>query len=311
MLERRPRPDVRRRRRKKAIELGGKFDGHELPEDINAFTKASATALAGQGLMGVAKDTYPRDGNTHSFVVGFAEVEVDVETGACHDRRVHRGRPTSARSSTRAACGGQTVRRLDARHRPRASRQKWVYDQQYGVALARRFHHNKPPTILDIPADDARSTRSTSPIPRRRWARAASANRRWAPAAARWRRRSSTRSATRRSAATPVTPDLLLTSIEAQDLAARRAHGAHLREHRIMAVIHDMMPAFELFQPASLDDALGLLDQARQRRLVLAGGLDSMDWLKDRIRGRATWSTSAASRGCAASRRATASRSAP
>ena len=35
----------------KAIELGGKFDGHELPEDINAFTKTSATALAGQGLM--------------------------------------------------------------------------------------------------------------------------------------------------------------------------------------------------------------------------------------------------------------------
>ena len=29
--------------------------------------------------------------------------------------------------------------------------QKWVYDQQYGVALARRFHHNRPPTILDAP----------------------------------------------------------------------------------------------------------------------------------------------------------------
>ena len=46
----------------KAIELGGKFDGHELPEDINAVTKTSATALAGQGLMGVARDNYPRDG---------------------------------------------------------------------------------------------------------------------------------------------------------------------------------------------------------------------------------------------------------
>src|SRR5262245_59626358 len=57
----------------KAIELGGKFDGHELPKDINAMTKTSATALAGQGLMGVAKDTYPRDGMTHSYVAGFAE----------------------------------------------------------------------------------------------------------------------------------------------------------------------------------------------------------------------------------------------
>jgi CO/xanthine dehydrogenase Mo-binding subunit len=30
--------------------------------------------------------------------------------------------------------------------------QKWVYDQHYGLPLAKRFHYNKPPTILDIPA---------------------------------------------------------------------------------------------------------------------------------------------------------------
>jgi xanthine dehydrogenase molybdenum-binding subunit len=29
--------------------------------------------------------------------------------------------------------------------------QKWVYDQEYGVPLAKRFHYNRPPTILDIP----------------------------------------------------------------------------------------------------------------------------------------------------------------
>jgi CO/xanthine dehydrogenase Mo-binding subunit len=29
--------------------------------------------------------------------------------------------------------------------------QKWVYDQHYGVPLAKRFHYNKPPTILDAP----------------------------------------------------------------------------------------------------------------------------------------------------------------
>ena len=40
----------------KAIELGGRFDGHEVPEDINAATKQAAAALAGQGLMGVARD---------------------------------------------------------------------------------------------------------------------------------------------------------------------------------------------------------------------------------------------------------------
>src|SRR6266850_6265227 len=68
----------------RALALGGAYDGHELPTDINAFTKRSATALAGQGLMGVARDSYPRDGATHSFVAGFAEVEVDVETGVYH-----------------------------------------------------------------------------------------------------------------------------------------------------------------------------------------------------------------------------------
>ena len=51
----------------KAIELGGKYDGHELPKDINAVHQdASATALAGQGLMGVARDTYPRDGSSRT-----------------------------------------------------------------------------------------------------------------------------------------------------------------------------------------------------------------------------------------------------
>ena len=33
-----------------------------------------------------------------------------------------------------------------------ALQQKWVYDPHYGVPLAKRFHHNKPLTILDIPA---------------------------------------------------------------------------------------------------------------------------------------------------------------
>src|SRR5574339_514993 len=42
----------------RAIALGGTYDGHELPEDINAITKVSAAALAGQGLMGVARDSH-------------------------------------------------------------------------------------------------------------------------------------------------------------------------------------------------------------------------------------------------------------
>jgi xanthine dehydrogenase YagS FAD-binding subunit len=51
-----------------------------------------------------------------------------------------------------------------------------------------------------------------------------------------------------------------------------------------MAVIRDVMPAFQLYQPSSVADAQKLLQQNGHEALVLAGGLDSMDWLKDRIR---------------------------
>jgi len=44
------------------------------------------------------------------------------------------------------------------------------------------------------------------------------------------------------------------------------------------------MPAFELFQPASIEDAQAVLDRYGAGALVLAGGLDSLDWLKDRIK---------------------------
>jgi xanthine dehydrogenase molybdenum-binding subunit len=133
----------------RAIELGGKFDGHELPADIHAMTKRSAAALAGIGLMGVAKDTYPRDGDTYSFVIGFAEVEVDVETGKAHVvdylAVADVGTTINPRSLHGQILGGIN---LGIGH---ALQQKLVYDAQYGVALAKRFYHNKPLTILDIP----------------------------------------------------------------------------------------------------------------------------------------------------------------
>jgi xanthine dehydrogenase molybdenum-binding subunit len=133
----------------KAIELGGSYDGHELPKDINAFTRASATALAGQGLMGVARDTYPQDGATHSYVAGFAEVEVDLETGKYHilDYVAVADVGTVIHPH---ALGGQVLGRsmLGIGH---AIGQHWVYDQHYGLPLAKRFYQNKPPTILDAP----------------------------------------------------------------------------------------------------------------------------------------------------------------
>src|SRR5271166_859598 len=51
-----------------------------------------------------------------------------------------------------------------------------------------------------------------------------------------------------------------------------------------MAVIRDVIPAFELFQPTSVDDAQALQSRYGGKAWVLAGGLDSFDWFKDRIK---------------------------
>ncbi|MGE3959581.1 MAG: xanthine dehydrogenase family protein molybdopterin-binding subunit [Vicinamibacterales bacterium] len=133
----------------KAIELGGRYDGHELPEDINAFTKRSATNLAGQGLMGVGRDNYKRDGASYSFVAGFAEVEVDRETGR-YEMIDYVAVADVGTVVHPRALGGQVLGRsiLGMGH---ALAQKTVYDQHYGVALARRMYQNRPPAILDVP----------------------------------------------------------------------------------------------------------------------------------------------------------------
>ena len=51
-----------------------------------------------------------------------------------------------------------------------------------------------------------------------------------------------------------------------------------------MAVIHDVMPAFELLQPTSVDDAVQLLARHGSKAWVLAGGMDTFDWLKERTK---------------------------
>lgn len=51
-----------------------------------------------------------------------------------------------------------------------------------------------------------------------------------------------------------------------------------------MAVIHDIMPAYELFQPTDVEGAIALLNEHGEGARVLAGGLDTWDWLKDRTK---------------------------
>jgi xanthine dehydrogenase molybdenum-binding subunit len=134
---------------KRAIALGGIYDGHETNPEVNKQTKASVAGLAGQGLVVSAKDKFPHDGNSFSYVAAFAEVEVDVETGKYFitDFLAYADVGTVLHP---AALGGQILGRttLGIAH---AIGQKWVYDPHYGAPVARRFYSNKPPTILDVP----------------------------------------------------------------------------------------------------------------------------------------------------------------
>ncbi len=134
-----------------AIQLGGKYDGHEPPDDVNKVTKASIAALAGLGLVAAAKDKYPRDGQSFSYVASFAEVEVDIETGK-YDITDFLAVADVGTVIHPKALSGQILGRsiLGIGH---AIVQKCVFDPHYGHTISLRFHHTKPPTILDVPVN--------------------------------------------------------------------------------------------------------------------------------------------------------------
>jgi xanthine dehydrogenase molybdenum-binding subunit len=136
---------------KKAIQLGGIYDGHDVNPDVNKVTKQSVTGMAGQGLIAAARDKYPHEGDSFSFLACFAEVEADVETGVYHivDYLAYADVGTVIHP---AALRGQVLGRstLGIGH---AIGQKWVIDPQYGITVAKRFYQNKPPTILDVPVE--------------------------------------------------------------------------------------------------------------------------------------------------------------
>ena len=135
----------------KAIELGGIYDGHEAPADVNIVTQKAVAILAGQGLVVAAKDNYKRDGDSYSYVASFAEVEIDIETGKYHliDFLAYADVGTVLHP---ASLGGQVLGRstLGIGH---AMGQKWVIDPEYGFSVARRFLHTKPMTMLDVPVN--------------------------------------------------------------------------------------------------------------------------------------------------------------
>lgn len=134
---------------KKAMEMGGKFSGKELPKNINPITRAAATALAGSGLMGISKDTLKKRGMVPGLCCSFCEVEVDTETGDvvikdyvgvtdCGTILHPKGLQSQMHGGAIMGFGMAVFERI-------------VYDHALGLAANVSFNQAKPPTYLDMP----------------------------------------------------------------------------------------------------------------------------------------------------------------
>jgi xanthine dehydrogenase YagS FAD-binding subunit len=51
-----------------------------------------------------------------------------------------------------------------------------------------------------------------------------------------------------------------------------------------MATVHDVIPPLQLFQPSTLEEAADMVEAHRDDAWIIAGGMDSFDWLKDRTK---------------------------
>lgn len=133
----------------KAIEMGGRYDGHEIPEDIHPMTQASVSAIAGTGLIGVSKDNLPKEGTVPALAAAFIEVDVDVETGKVEilDYRAVADCGTVIHPMGLAAqVRGGAVMGFGL-----ATSERHIYDPQYGRPNAQALYQSKPKSYLDVP----------------------------------------------------------------------------------------------------------------------------------------------------------------
>jgi xanthine dehydrogenase molybdenum-binding subunit len=135
----------------RAIELGGRYSGEEFNDDLNDMTKASVTGLAGQGLVAAARDNFGGTGNLQSWVVGFAEVELDVETGKVDV--IHFTATTDCGVVVHPRGLGGQIFGGSFQGMGIAMSQKWVFDPVWGVSFAKRLYTARPPGMLDVPID--------------------------------------------------------------------------------------------------------------------------------------------------------------
>ncbi|MDA0328162.1 MAG: xanthine dehydrogenase family protein molybdopterin-binding subunit [Gemmatimonadetes bacterium] len=134
-----------------AIEMGGPYSGQNLPDDLNDMTRRSAEALAGTGLIGVARDSDRHIGTVPALAAGFIEIEVDVETGAV-EILDYLGVADCGTVLHPQSLGAQ-VRGGAVMGFGMAASERHVYDPEWGLPGAVGFHQAKPPTYLDVPVN--------------------------------------------------------------------------------------------------------------------------------------------------------------
>ena len=135
----------------RAIELGGKFSGKEMPKDLNPITKWATASIAGTGLIGVAKDKLPKKGVVPALVTAFVKVEVDTETGKVevldHVEVADCGTAVHPQSLATQIKGGAVM------GYGLALGERYIYDPKLGISGAVGLHDSKPPTIMDVPSE--------------------------------------------------------------------------------------------------------------------------------------------------------------
>ena len=135
---------------RRAIELGGRYDGHEVPENLNSVTKRAVAGLAGAGLVGVARDQLELPGVVPALAVGFIEIELDEETGKyeildyvgvtdCGTVLHPQGLATQIKGGAVMGIGFAALERI-------------IYDPQNGLPGNMGLYQAKPPSYLDVPA---------------------------------------------------------------------------------------------------------------------------------------------------------------
>ncbi|MDH3235913.1 MAG: molybdopterin-dependent oxidoreductase, partial [Alphaproteobacteria bacterium] len=133
----------------RAVDLGGRYSGYEVPEDIHPITQRAAAQIAGTGLVGIAKDNLEHSAMVPAIGVGFIEIELDIETGKyevldylgvadCGTVLHPQGLAAQVRSGAIMGLG-------------LACGERHIYDPQNGLPVNVGLLQGKLPSYLDTP----------------------------------------------------------------------------------------------------------------------------------------------------------------